>query len=124
MKKYTPLEVHKTIGILAAAFLLAHYLFSAVWLVPTALVLLVLLVIGGPIPRAITALWMGFAHVLGRINTAIILTLVYLVVLTPLAVLFRLFNKEAGAYFFKPTLSTMLVQYTETIDPSFFDRQW
>lgn len=33
--------------------------------------------------------WLRFAHVLGRLNTAIVLTVLYLALMTPLGLLFR-----------------------------------
>ena len=38
--------------------------------------------------------WMKFAHALGWMNTRIILTLVYLLVMTPLALIFKLLGKD------------------------------
>lgn len=39
--------------------------------------------------------WMAVAHVLGRINGAILLALVYVFVVTPLALAFRLIGRDA-----------------------------
>lgn len=38
--------------------------------------------------------WMKFAHVLGWVNTRIILTLVYLLIMTPLALIFKVLGKD------------------------------
>ena len=40
----------------------------------------------------IAAAWMGFAEVLGRLNSKVILGAVYFLILTPLALLLRLFG--------------------------------
>lgn len=44
--------------------------------------------------KAIYKGWMKFAHVLGWVNTRIILTLVYFLIFTPLATIFRLIGKD------------------------------
>ncbi|MDO8446171.1 MAG: SxtJ family membrane protein [Deltaproteobacteria bacterium] len=44
--------------------------------------------------KVIYAGWMKFAHILGWVNTRIILTLVYLIIFTPLALIFRLIGKD------------------------------
>lgn len=38
--------------------------------------------------------WLRFAHVLGRINTAILLTVLYLAVVTPIGILFRALGRS------------------------------
>jgi hypothetical protein len=38
--------------------------------------------------------WLRLAHFLGRINTAILLTVVYLAVITPIGLLFRAFGRS------------------------------
>ena len=38
--------------------------------------------------------WMLFARALGRVNTIILLTLVYLVIIGPMALLARMFRKD------------------------------
>lgn len=53
--------------------------------------------------------WMKFAHALGWVNTRIILSIVYFLIFTPLALIFRLIGKdpmerrfdEAGSYWVK-----------------------
>jgi hypothetical protein len=44
----------------------------------------------GPVYRA----WMGLAHALSRVTTPIFLGLVYFVVITPIALLARLFGRQ------------------------------
>lgn len=38
--------------------------------------------------------WMKFAHLLGRVNTALLLTLFYLLILGPVAMVLKLFGKD------------------------------
>lgn len=38
--------------------------------------------------------WMKFAHALGWVNTRIILSIVYFLIFTPLALIFRLIGKD------------------------------
>lgn len=45
--------------------------------------------------KAIYRAWMKFAHALGLVNTRIILSIVYFLIFTPLALIFRLIGKDA-----------------------------
>lgn len=38
--------------------------------------------------------WMKFAHILGWVNTRIILTIIYFVIITPLSLIFKLVGKD------------------------------
>ena len=48
-----------------------------------------------PVLRPVFWLWMKFGHVLGWINTRIILGLVFFVIFTPVALLFKVLGKDA-----------------------------
>lgn len=45
--------------------------------------------------RPVYRAWMAFAHVLGRINTTVLLTLFWLVMVVPLALVFKLIRRDA-----------------------------
>jgi hypothetical protein len=57
----------------------------------------VMIVLGFIAPRLLTPAyraWMRFAEVLGRVQTAIILTVVFFLVVTPLGIIMRLLRKS------------------------------
>lgn len=56
--------------------------------------------------RLLYRYWMKFAHVLGWINTRILLTLFYFVILTPFALLVSLFKRDLLDQSFKPNEPT------------------
>ena len=93
------LETLKTITVLAAAVLIAYLIFAADWLLWIALLLLIGNAFETRITGAIADYWMRFASVLGRINAKIMLALIFFVILTPIAFLYRMFNREAVARF-------------------------
>lgn len=44
--------------------------------------------------KTLYSYWMKFAHALGWVNTRIILSIVYFLIFTPLALIFRLIGKD------------------------------
>ncbi len=44
----------------------------------------------GPVER----LWMGLAHVLGRVNTRVLLTVVWMLTIVPIGVIMRVFGRD------------------------------
>jgi len=77
-------------------------IFTSRWFEIAALGLLVLAIIGGPVPKNIASAWLKFAEILGKINSTIILSIIYIIFLTPVALLFRIFNKKIGRVFLRP----------------------
>ena len=92
---------------MVVGFLLLSYWLDQMLLSYIAAVIGVLSVVSQVIHRLILKLWFGLAKVLGFINARILLTLVYVLVLMPLAFLSRLFGnntvqlkkKNGGSYF-------------------------
>jgi hypothetical protein len=82
------------IGLLLAAWLL--YKGSAAWVWPAGGGLFFLLtgMFAYPVLRPIYAGWMRFAYVLGWVNTRVILSLFFYLVITPIGLLMRLFGRD------------------------------
>jgi hypothetical protein len=47
-----------------------------------------------PLAALIAGAWLKFGKCIGNVSNRIILTLIFIVILTPIALLFRLFNKN------------------------------
>lgn len=65
---------------------------------PWLMVALLLLALAWRAPRLLTPLtraWLRLGHLLGYVNTRVILALVFFVVVTPVALLFRLLGRDA-----------------------------
>lgn len=65
---------------------------------PWLMVALLLLVLAWRVPQWLTPLaqaWLWLGHLLGAVNSRIILALVFFLVITPVALLFRLFGRDA-----------------------------
>lgn len=94
-------ETLKTLCVLALAALAFHLLTGKAWLAWGAGALLALGIWDNPAGRALAEGWMKFAEALGRVNTKVILWLIFFLVLTPVAALYRLFNGRAADHFLK-----------------------
>jgi len=85
-EEYKTLE---TMGILAFFFLVLGIAFDlSVLIYVSACLLFIGLFVKG-VAAAIARLWMRFAFALGALNTKIILTVTFFLILTPIAVLYR-----------------------------------
>jgi hypothetical protein len=82
----------QTLAVLAGALLVLYLGTRKPAFALLALGLMALGLVSGAAAARIAAAWMGFAEVLGRINSKVILGAVYFLILTPLALLLRLFS--------------------------------
>ena len=68
--------------------------------------------------------WMAFAEVLGRVNTRIILTALYYLVMTPVALIMRLFRDPLNRSLRHPGQSDWIKRTAEPVDPERYERQF
>jgi len=92
--KIDKLETYKTIQVLAFAALAVHLLFKIDWLLYVSLGLLILPLILYRLAWCVTWVWLKFAHILGNINSKIILSVIFFLVLTPMALLYSLLGQK------------------------------
>ncbi|PIU19504.1 MAG: hypothetical protein COT18_07170 [Elusimicrobia bacterium CG08_land_8_20_14_0_20_59_10] len=92
-------ETLKTLNVLAAAALAAYFLAGRQWLLYTAFALLLLNLADNPAARLLCAGWLKLARVLGAVNSRLLLWLIFFFILTPVAFVYRLFNRRAAAHF-------------------------
>ena len=77
MKDLKDIKDLKSQLVIVTGFLFLSYLFDATWLTNTALVLGLIFLISTKLSNAVLWFWDKLAHVLGWINTRIILSLVF-----------------------------------------------
>lgn len=117
-------EISKTISSLALACLIGFAVFGASWL----LWLSVLLLAGNVFENRLTVLiaeqWMKLAAGLGHVNSRIILTIVFYLILTPFASVYRVFNKTAVGDFFGNKRSSFFDDSKTFSDKKSFEKTW
>jgi len=80
--------------VIVTGFLALSFIFKSEILAYVALGLGLTFLISKTISKGILWLWWKIAHVLGWINTRILLTIVFYLVLLPFAMLYQLFSKD------------------------------
>jgi hypothetical protein len=87
MKRERTLE---TMLVITVGLLVLHLIFKKPWLLTAAAVIGLIGVFSNFLSEKITLGWTKFAEVLGRINAAILLSVVFFLVVTPIAFLRKL----------------------------------
>jgi hypothetical protein len=97
------IDVLKTILVLVLAALIFHFIWEVKWLLWFATGLLVLTLKPNPLANLIARLWMKLSKLIGNVMSKVILSLVFFLFLTPIAIFYRLFNREMMRSFFDRT---------------------
>lgn len=91
MKKQNYKEIILTIVV---GLLIFFYFLKSQWLFNTALIIGILGVFSNVVAEKISWVWLKIAEILGRINSTILLSLIFFIILTPLALLMKVFKKS------------------------------
>ncbi len=120
MARKTVLE---TLAVLALAALIFHLWLSHAWLLYLATALLILAIFPNPLATLITKGWLKFSELLGALMSRLIMSLIFFFFLTPLAFVYRIFNRAAADHFLKKRDS-----YWRVVEGSFskesFEKPW
>jgi len=117
-------ETLKTLVALAFFSLALFFIFDSIrfaWLAGT---FLALGLFENPLARLISGLWLGFSRILGRISSFFLLFAVFYLVLTPVALLWRLFNKDVAARFFLNSRKSLFEESGRELSDNYFEKTW
>jgi hypothetical protein len=88
------LKAYKSIVTMVIGFLVLFLLFKKTVLLYLAVGVFLVSALSPVAAEFVYKWWMKLAMLLGKINSTILLTLIFFVLLTPIAWLYRLFNKD------------------------------
>ena len=77
-----------------------------------------------PIARILYILWMGLGITMGLVTSPIILALVFLVLITPVGLVFKLIQRDTMKRKMDKGASTYWEEYKETEDPATYVKQF
>jgi hypothetical protein len=117
-------EALKTIAVVAAAAILFGLLFKVRALHYLALVLLIIGVFAKKWSMAIASGWMKFAEVVSYVNTRIILSAVFFVLLTPIALIYRMIHGDFMSLKKQDRRATYFVDREHTYGPQDLANPW
>jgi len=122
--KVTREKALETLAVLAAASLLLFFIFKRPAFAVLATALLVLALAFRSAAAVVAGWWLKFSEVLGRFNTALLLGLVYFLVLTPMALLFRLLTGRAKYLKFDPAAQSYFRERNRVFTPADLEKPW
>ena len=119
MKKDT---TKSTILVISMGFLTLHLAFSWQWAVVVSLIVGLIGIVSSYLSSKIEWAWMKFAQLLGYIVPNILLSIVFFLFLTPISILFRLFNKDV--LMLSNEYDSYFIDIDKKIDKKNFEKIW
>ncbi|MFW5805677.1 MAG: hypothetical protein ACOCVX_04020 [Bacteroidales bacterium] len=113
----------KTILVITVGFIIIYFISEWLWALWIAVVVGFCGMLSDYLARKIDFLWMQLARLLNLIMPNILLSLVYYIVLVPIALLSRMFNKK-GQLQLKNRKHSMFESRKRTFTPSSFEKPW
>jgi hypothetical protein len=114
----------ETLGVLSTFFLILNVITHRQVFVYVALALLLVALFVKPLAKILSRAWMKFAEILGTFNSTLILSLVFFLFLTPLALLYRMFNKNPLNLKPGQETGTIFVTREHVYSKADFDKMW
>ncbi len=115
---------YQTALVVSTGFLVLALLFSWQWAIWVALAVGLGSSLSLKLTRIVHRLWMGLAHLLGRIIPNLVWTIVFYLILTPIALVYRLCNRDP--LHCRGQQNSMFHAYTgdQPAQKDFFDKTW
>ena len=117
-------KTHTTLEAIAAVLLVMFFLSKDKIFVLAALVLLFIAAVWPKGAEIIFKIWETITKFLAKIIGGLCLTIVFYIILTPLALLQRLLGKTLSQAFFSKAQETYYSTYQRKTDKSFFEKLW
>jgi Saxitoxin biosynthesis operon protein SxtJ len=114
----------ETMAVLAFAALVFHLVTGWQWLLMAAAGLLACGIFIRPVAALLSRCWLRMAEILGRVNTRILLTLVFFLILTPIALLYRRFTNNPLQLKREPGGGTYFMERDHTYTPKDMEKMW
>jgi hypothetical protein len=117
-------ENSKTLTSIALVLMIGYYLFNIALLLHIILVLLFLVVFPNRVSGILAKSWLKFSEIIGTINSKIILTLIYFVVLVPVSFCYRRFNRKIVDYFSGQKQNSFFLDSHRIYNREMFEKTW
>jgi hypothetical protein len=114
----------ETLAVLSLFFLILASIIHRQFLMYIGIALLVIALFIKPLAVMIARGWLAFAKILGTFNSKIVLTLVFYLFLTPIALLYRVFNKNCLSIQSHPKSTSMYVDRDHVFTASDLEKMW
>lgn len=113
----------KNVALIAFGFLILFLIFGKSYLIYASLFLLLISILSETLSQKISRIWMKISQLLGMIVSKTMLFLVFFLILTPLALAYRIFNRNP-LLIKKTSQKSYYIQREHLYSPSDFENIW
>lgn len=117
------IETYKTILVITVGFIALYFVFHVNYFITIAFAISVLSIVSEWIANLISSLWLKLATLLSYIVPNIIMSLVFFLILTPIALVQKLLKKNT-TFRLGDTLNSTFLYSNRSIDKTHFEKPW
>lgn len=117
-------EQLKSLSVIALITLILFFFTRKLFVLYLTLFVLTLSLFPNPVSDKIDIYLKKFVHFIGVINSKIILTILFFLILTPVAFLYRLFGKSKVNYFYSNDRQSFFKKTKKKYNSQFFEDPW
>ena len=117
------IEIDKTILVIATGFIALYFVFHLNYFITIAFIISVLSILSEWIANFIASLWLKLAKLLSYIAPNIIMSLVFFLMLTPIALLQKLLKRNS-TFMMNDTQKSTFSDSNKSIDRTHFEKPW
>lgn len=114
----------ETMAVLAGFFLVLFFIKHYPFFAGISLCLLIVGLFFKGLSSKISRLWLGFSHLLGGFMNNVVLGAVFFIVLTPVALLYRLLGKSTIKLVKDPSAKSYFAERNKTFAKEDFEKMW
>lgn len=117
-------KVYQGILTIVVGFLIFYFIFKVQWLLYFILAVGLLGLISFALAKKLFGFWMKIAQGLGWVNTRVLLSIVFFLFLTPLALVYRMLNKSTIQKSPSPEATTFYETKDHTFSKADLEKMW
>jgi hypothetical protein len=116
-------ETYKTIVVITAGFMVLYFVFHSIYFLYIALSIALLSILSESLANFISNAWMKLAKVLSYIVPPITMSILFFFILTPIALLQKLFKKNKS-FLLKNNMNSTFIASNKVFNKSSFEKPW
>ena len=115
-------EPVKTVLVITTGFILLFFITNLAWSLYLAMIVSILGLLSNAMAKKISFVWLKLASLLNLIMPNIILSIIFFLILTPIALLSRMFKKNQLRL--KNSNKSLFIQKDSTFQKEHFEKPW
>ncbi len=124
MKKQNREKTLETLLALSLFFLVLFFFSKIYWILYICAFFLAIGIFDNSFSRYIAGIWFYFSSVIGKISTFVLLSIIFYLLITPIAFLWRILKPSESGHFLRDVKKSLWEEKNNIFDREYFEKNW